>query len=306
MITEWYSGLNDYKKLTFIPGEESNTFITEILDVEPSPFTNIHDTFAEHLRNAHLPVEVLYSGGLDSECVLVSCLINKIPVIAVTMRILVGGCPINIVDLYYSEQFCRENGIKQVFYDLELDKFLDNGDHIQYMDPYQLDSLGGMSMHWLIEQCHSFPVIGGDYAWPLINIDRLAYSPTNYSNATIDLFMREKGIPGISNMISHSMEANIAFISEHLSVYQHDSDLRFIKNKIMENLGFGKLQHRIKSNGWELTKIVRDHLNIQKLNEDFATRCRPTQSIIKWNQTLANLIGGEPGENNDRGMIKNG
>jgi hypothetical protein len=161
-------------------------------------------------------------------------------------------------------------------------------------------------MHWLIEQCHSFPVIGGDYTWPLINVDRLEYSPTNYSNAIIDLFMRKKGIPGISNMISHSMEANIAFISEHLSVYQREPDLRFIKNRIMENLGFGKLQHRIKSNGWELTKTVRNHLNIQKLNEDFATRCRPTQSIIKWNQSLADLIGGVPGENNDRGIVSFG
>lgn len=285
--------------MSFVPGEPNNVFTLEVLDVEERPFNTIHEIFADHLRDAKLPVEVLYSGGLDSECVILSCLKLKIPVIAVTLRMLLKGCPLNVVDLYYAEKFCRNNNIKHVIIDLDINKFVENGDYFPYLEKYQVDSIGIMMMQWLIEQCHSFPVIGGDYNWPLINIDQEQYSPKRYRNSIYDLFMRDKGIPGIGNFIGHSTESNNRFIKEHVRLYKQNGNIDNIKLKMLSNLGFGNLEARIKSNGWELLRGVREHFNVQKANDDFANFCKPTTNIIKWGNNLGNLIGGHAGENTD-------
>ena len=55
--------------------------VTELLDVPFESNRNITDIFNDHLSIRQTKyVEVLYSGGLDSELVLLSCLKNKIPV----------------------------------------------------------------------------------------------------------------------------------------------------------------------------------------------------------------------------------
>lgn len=296
----WDSGDRGYQKMSFVSGDPYNHFNLTISDVDERSFNTIQDVFADHLKDAHLPVEVLYSGGLDSECVIISCLRQNIPVIAVTLRILVNGCPINIVDLYYSEKFCREHGVKQVIVDLHADRFVDSGDYVPYMEQYQIENLGIISLHWLIEQCHSFPVVGGDYTWPLINVGKAEYSPKSYNNYTIDLLMQDKSIPGISNFIGHSIESNNMFLREHVNVYATSQTTNHLKISILKNLGFGSLEPRIKSHGWELLYGQRQYLNIQKTKVDFNRVCKSTKSTITWGKQLADIIGGSPGENSER------
>lgn len=295
----WCVGDRDYQKMSFVSDTPHNHFTLEVLDIEERPFNSIHDIFADHLSAAHLPVEVLYSGGLDSECVIISCLRQKIPVVAVTLRVMLGNCPINLVDLYYSEKFCRTHNVKQVIVDLHIDKFVDSGDYIPYMERYQINNLGIIALHWLIEQCHSFPVLGGDYTWPLVNVEKFQYSPKSYNIYTFDLFMRDNNIPGIGNFLGHSIESNNWFLKEHLKIYNDRKNLEHLKVIMMENLGFGKLEPRIKSNGWELFRTQKHLLNIQKTKIDFNRNCRDTKSTIRWNHNLAKIIGGEPGENSN-------
>jgi len=69
-VIEWNVGLNDFKKCTLELGSHSHKFTTELLD---NPFEygrDITDIFNDHLSNRQTKyVEVLYSGGLDSELV---------------------------------------------------------------------------------------------------------------------------------------------------------------------------------------------------------------------------------------------
>jgi hypothetical protein len=95
----WFSGIDNYRKHTLTFGENSNTFTLELLDVESRGVSTIHDAFEMHLSGANLPIEVLYSGGVDSECIIKVCLDRNIPVKAVTLRLLVTGVPINVRDL---------------------------------------------------------------------------------------------------------------------------------------------------------------------------------------------------------------
>lgn len=300
----WYTGHNDYRKLTVDEGS-TNTFTMELRDVETVTYNTVQEAYTEHLKSALLPVEVLYSGGLDSESAIVGCLQNNIPVVAVSMRLLFRGNPINVHDLYYSEKFCRNHGVKQYHFDLNLDSFFGNGDHTKYMEPYNLFEPNTPTQMWLVEQCHSFPIIGGDYTWPQEKL----YSPHRYEFAMFDVFMREQSIPGIGNMISHSLESNMFFIKEHLSLRKKHSingdylAIGQFKLQLLENLGFGKLEARHRSDGWEFVKRSNLWLDtIQPVINSSVTKYKNTKSIIKWNMSLGNLLEIGPGSNDNYGM----
>lgn len=111
-ILQWETGLNGYKKHTFV----NNHFTTELSECQFEKDRNIDNIFLDHLVNRQTStVEILFSGGTDSELVLMSCLRNKIPVEVMTMVIQFKGISINITDLYYSEKFCRENNINKIY-----------------------------------------------------------------------------------------------------------------------------------------------------------------------------------------------
>lgn len=285
----WYSGLDNYRKHTLT----DESFTVELLDVPLRGLNTVNEAFAAHLEGANLPVEVLYSGGLDSEVVLMSCIMNKIPTVAVTMRLMFRGAPFNISDIYYAEKFCREHQIKQVVYDLDVEQFYNNGDHVQYLENYNIQLFVVPTLYWLIEKCHSFPVIGGDYLWPLSNIGELTYSPYRKDYNTYDLFMQEKGIPGIGNMISHSLDSNILFIKEHLKHYPKEK----FKIDMMYELGFENLEYRHRSHGWELIKNL--DYDWEKVGFDAFYRLPKYKNIVHWNQALADVIGGTPGYNDN-------
>lgn len=287
----------------------------EFLEQELQPHKTVQEAFAAHLSGVNLPVEVLYSGGMDSECVLVSCLQNKIPAIAITLRMMIDNSPFNVHDLYYSEKFCRENNIQQKIVDLHVDNFFENGDHIQYMEPYKIRGCGVPTHMWLMEQCSTFPIIGGDFTWPLVNIGRKEYSPHRHESAFYDVFMQNAGITGIGNMISHSMESNIFFIKEHIKVQEENPDLhgdnlkqlkiRHLKMKILNNLGFNDLELRHRSWGWEMPHHQK-WFDVIGLYKELGLRWNPTKSIIKWNRALAEVVGGEVGSNDDYATVADG
>jgi hypothetical protein len=301
---EWFSGIDNYRKHTLTFGQDSNTFTLELLDVESRNVNTIHDAFEMHLSGANLPIEVLYSGGVDSECIIKVCLDRNIPVTAVTLRLLVSGAPINVRDLYYAEKFCREHNVQHNIVDLNIDKFYTNGDHIPYMDSYKFLRFPTASLLWLLEQCSSFPVIGGDYTWPQNNMENRLYSPHRHDHMCFDQYMRDKGITGIGNMISHSIDSNLMFINEHLRTYSDDP---FYKHTLFNNLGL-PLETRFRSFGWETifqetedTYRLASHL--MGIHQNLSKRYGAMNSVIKWNKKFADTIGGEPGENDSYGIV---
>jgi hypothetical protein len=308
-IQTWFTGYNNFQKLTLLSGQGENQFITEMVDVETQPFQTIQETFAAHLTGATHPVEVLYSGGMDSEFVLKVCLQNKTPVTAITMRLMFRGSPINVQDLYYAEKFCRENSVSHKIVDLDYEPFFKNGDYAKYLDPYLLTFYSTATQLWLLTQCDHFPIIGGGYTWPQINIGKKIFSPIRNEAAFFDVFMRDNGITGIGNMLGHSLESNIMLAKEHVKVYLNDPEnvlgdelkIRVLKQRMWENLGIGNLEFRHRFNGWEMYPRLNDWYNIMDPVEASLKRNNLTISTIKWGQKLADAIGGDSGENSDFG-----
>jgi len=299
----WYQGLDDYQKITFHVDlqTQQHVFHLELLDRDTDENQDLNTVWNLHLaqRNGQT-VEILYSGGIDSEIVLIHCLKNAIPVRAITMRLLINGYAINTHDLYYSEQFCRQHGVEQVIIDLSADKFFENGDHVAYLEPYLITTPHVATHFWLFEQCSAYPVIGGDYSWPWH--DRRILSPQRHAFACYQQFLQDRSIDGIGGMINHSLASNFKFIQTHLGLFDRriHSGLPFkiptLKQDITKALGFGDLQRRMRSYGWEgLSKSIFD---LNQYEIELVRRFGTTSSSISWNQKIGAALGSGSGYNN--------
>jgi hypothetical protein len=294
-IIEWNVGLNGFKKCTLELGENSHKFTTELLDVPYENNRNITDIFNDHLSNRQTKyVEVLYSGGLDSELVLLSCLKNNIPVIAMTLIIKLDGLIINTHDLYYAEKFCRENDIIHKLIELDADKFFQNGEYLKYLTPYYIIEPHVATHLWLIEQCDYFPIIGGDWPWPHNHIENKVLSPFRLDYASYDRYMKDKGITGIGNMISYSLDSSIKLIDIHLNNHIPGENISNFKSRMYQTM-YPELKPRIKKHGWENHKTRNFNLLIYKI--ELLKQLKPTVHTIKWNNTIKALLNTQANEN---------
>jgi hypothetical protein len=287
-IIEWNVGLNGFKKCTLELGENSHKFTTELLDVPYENNRNITGIFNDHLSNRQTKyVEVLYSGGLDSELVLLSCLKNNIPVIAITLVIKIDGLIINTHDLYYAEKFCRENDIIHKLIELNANKFFQNGEHLKYLTPYYIIEPHVATHLWLIEQCSYFPIMGGDWPWAQTHIENKVLSPFRLQFASYERFMQDKGINGIGNMISYSLDSSVKLIEIHLNNYIPGEPVSNFKSRMYQTM-YPELETRLKSHGWENHKTRQ--FNLLKYKVELLKQLKSTVPVIKWNTTIKTLL----------------
>jgi hypothetical protein len=102
-------------------------------------------------------------------------------------------------------------------------------------------------------------------------------------------------------MINYSLESNIAFIKTHLSIFNYSihggRSLKIprLKQDIVDILGFGQVERRMRSYGWEgLLKEIFD-LNLYRV--DLVNRFGNTSSSISWGEKIGTALDSIPGFN---------
>jgi len=289
-MIEWTTGVDGFKKHTL----DETFFTTTISEPEFIPNRNIDSIFADHLIGCNGVVEVLYSGGLDSEIVLASCLRNKIPVEAMTMVIKVRGAITNVVDLYYSEKFCRENNVKQNIFYLDATEFYESGKYLEYLRPFQITEPHVASHFWLIDQCQNYPVVGGDWPWVQAHREQKILSPFKLAFSSYERFMTAKGINGIGNMISHSYESCYYFMKKHIEEYENGNDT-FHTVPFMKYRMYGLTEPRLKSYGWE--DCPRNVFDITRYKIELLKLLGVPKSKIVWGNKTSKLLNTNATEN---------
>lgn len=305
----WYDGFDNFKKHTITKKSsfKKQTYNLEIIDQEVDDQKNIKDIFFDHVKNRQTPkVEMLYSGGVDSEFVLHCLIALKIPTDVITMRLLFKDCPLNTHDLYYSEKYCRENNLNQKFIDIDIQKFYEN-EYLDYLRPYNITFFHIATHFYLLSKCDYFPIIGGGHTWPW-NENKNVISPVRYENNMHDRYMKDNSITGIGNMMLHSYQSNYKILKEHVQMcqttdkhYGGDS-VRIIDTKkdLYERLCPDlKLTPRIQTYGWE--NILPIHFDKSKRNLILLSQFGHTDSTITWGEKIAGVLGGYPGTNDKYG-----
>lgn len=292
---DWVTGLENFRENSLTIHENIVIYSTQFLENDFEPDRNIDDIFFDHLKNRESKVvELLYSGGMDSQLVLESCVKNKIPVEAMTMVIKINGAIVNVSDLYYAEKYCRENNIKQNFFYLDALEFYESEKYLEYIEPYYISEPHVASHFWLIEQCQSYPVIAGDWPWVQTHLKNKVLSPYKLSFSSYERFMRDRGIYGIGDFISHSFESVYRFIKLHIDNKDY-SDGRFHHTPFIKQKVYGLKEPRIKSYGWEdcpdTIFNIRNYLPKSFNNKKFIFN-------IKWGQQIKQLMNTNINSNN--------
>lgn len=284
----WYTGLNNFKKHT-LTLSHPKSFLVELVDQDFEPDRHIDAIMFDHLKDRQTKtVEVLYSGGLDSELVLGSCIRNKIPVEATTLVITIRGAILNVIDLYYSEKFCRENNIKQNLFYLDALDLYESGQYLEYLLPYHITEPHIASHFWLIDKCQNYPVVGGD--WPWVHAHRIhnkILSPQRNDFCNYERYMSSKGITGIGNMIGHSLESCCYFIKKHIEHHEIGNDsfhtLPFMKFKM-----YDVKEPRIKSYGWE--QCPKSLFDQAKYKLTLISKIGQIKQTIKWGSKISSIL----------------
>jgi len=288
-----WAGGDGFAKRILSP--DTKEFLSELTDNDFEPNRNVDAIFYDHLKNRQTKtIDLLYSGGLDSEIVLMSCIRNKIPVNAITLIVKVKGAILNVVDLYYSEKFCRENNIKQHFFHLDAEDIFHNDAYLDYLLPYHITEPHLASHFWLLERCHNFPVIGGDWPWVHAHKEHKVLSPTRIDFCGYERYMDDKGITGIGNMIGHSLESCCYFIQKHINSYEIGNDkfhtVPFLKHKMYDTT-----EPRIKSYGWET--CPEQLLNLKNYRIKLLSKIGLIKNKIKWGNKIGDILQTNTNEN---------
>lgn len=147
-------------------------------------------------ESAGLPINVMFSGGIDSEVVAQSFKQVGIPFTVSIMRFKDN---FNLHDISYAIIYCEQNNIKYDLIDLDLLKFWENESH-DYAERAQCYSPQLCPMMWLSDQIDGFPVMGSGDSYLVKQI------PHNY-------------IPGVS---PYEPSQWYSWVNEvHKSFYKH-------------------------------------------------------------------------------------
>ena len=309
MITEWFDGKDGFMRKTVEkdPDGKNHKFTLEILEKEISENLSFDEIMQDHVSHRQTKtVEVLYSGGIDSEGILNSLHTSGVPVTAITMRLMANGYPINTHDLYYSEKFCRENGITQKIIDLDVKTFYESGKFLDYIEPYTIRMPHVATHFWLFEQTTGFPVLGGCYFWPwtrdIEGVPTKIISPNRYDYTCYQIFLRDNGIHGIGDMLGWSLESNIIQIKAHNEVVKKGiyhagtgSSFPNFKCSLQHELGFTRCEPRMKNYGYEF--VDTSILDIATIRRQTTNLLGEVSSKIVWSKQIADVLGGAPGSN---------
>lgn len=296
LISKWCDGIDNYKSHELWQNSVGELFYSLTLeDRHHHTQHNLHDHVKLILSHYDFTkIDLLYSGGLDSELLLVTLMQLGIPVRALTMRLLYKGYPLNICDLYYSEKFSRNHKIDHVFLDLDLEKFYTNGQYLDYLLPYHIVEPHVASHLWCLTQCDNFPVLAGEYTWPWTHQPWL--SPHRLEYSCYDLFLRDQGLEGIGNFWNHSFDLNCFMISQHLRsqktqpMVTDSAHIPLFKQKLYSELCDFDFESRPRSYGWDTA--MRQLFDKSRYRAELLRLTRAaTGHRVSWQSQLAKILG---------------
>jgi hypothetical protein len=296
---EWYLGLDNFRKCTFIPGESQNEFITEILEHDFEPNRDLEVIILDHFASIQSKKkEILFSGGVDSEYILRICKKHNIDVEVVIMRINVQGFMYNTHDLYYAQKFVVDNDIKHRFVDLDANEFFRSGRYLDYLIPYNIEEPHVAAHFWLIEQCHYFPIFGGDWPWVHTHKDKMTISPSRLSYNCYEQFMKSRNIEGIGNFLGYSFESTYKLIQLHIETSQkilNEKTYELIPPRIKQFM-FDMKYPRIRSHGFTGWPGINNAFPVGKFKDILAQYVKPSTQKIVWGDKLKELLKADVNE----------
>lgn len=207
-----FTTLTDVDKNNSVVNISCKTVIERVNDLQ------MRAEYAKELQTLE-NVHVLYSGGIDSEIVVESCIEAGIDFAVDIMQYTIDGQLMNAHDMKYAINYCDEHNIKPFIHTLEITKFIESGEYIQYAQKYRCNSPQLCCHLWLLDQIDGFCIVGGDPLQFVLNEDKeygLVYKKYNY--LTYDRYFAINNKPGIGSMATYSIGIILASLKHQYDI----------------------------------------------------------------------------------------
>lgn len=151
-----------------------------------------------------LPIDLLYSGGVDSEVVLRSFLAADIPVRVNTLRFAKGK---NQHDIDWVERTCRELGLTPRYFELDVEEFWQT-DADEYAERTQCVSPQLLTTMWLADQVDGYCILGSGENF-IVKTRPKNYQPglSPYLRSVWHLYEKEKVASWYRHFIARERDA---------------------------------------------------------------------------------------------------
>ncbi len=217
--------------------------------------------------NKTSPLQLCYSGGLDSEYVL-SVLLH----LGMEVEVVIMKTQYNHPETDYAFKFCEAKNINPTIVDLDYDKFVESGQLLEIATEMKCAQWQIPSNMWLVKQLTGTVIIGNDPPHLKLNQkDNLWYLDEEEVIHSQFNFWKQNNIEGTPFLLSYTPESMLSFLIdpdiEKLANHGFPGKLGTNSTKVNvfnRNTGFN-LEQRIKKHGYELVEpnLIFQHPVIQ-------------------------------------------
>ena len=199
------------------------------------------------------PLQLCYSGGLDSEYVL--CAFRHL---GMEVEVIIMSTKYNWHETKYAYKFCEANNITPTIIHLDYDKFVESGDLVNIAESIKCASWQIPANMWLMKQLTGTVIIGNDPPHMKLNQkDNLWYLDEEEIIHSQFNFWKQNGILGTPFLLSYTPELMLSFLldptMEKLANHGFPGKLGTNSTKVHvfnRNSGL-QLEQRVKQHGYE-------------------------------------------------------
>ena len=180
-----------------------------------------------------LPIDILFSGGLDSEIVLRSFLEIKVPFNVH----FVDYNGYNLYDKNWAVKICDHLNVKLKIHNLDIKKFWKSDECLQIAKSSKCVSPQLLSQQWLMSKVDGLPILGSGECYTArtdISMQKKITGQRNYTNVDLVLVEREKiaswyrylisnDRPGIAGFFQYTPELMLSFLEDPISIELHNN-----------------------------------------------------------------------------------
>ena len=209
------------------------------------------------------PIVLCLSSGADSQALLQSFLLAKVPFRAAIMQFKNG---FNEHDIRLAKQQCLELNIPHSIVDIDIIRFFESGTFIEYGKKYQCQSPQLASHLWLFDQVDGTPVASGNFYLPTMKDNHLFWfgMPGDLHGCLFRYFL-ENDRPGEPWFFQNRSEVLRSFLSlPVLKSFSQRAESSFIDEYSIrclayQNAGFDIIPQEAKQTGFEVLRKHYDH-----------------------------------------------
>lgn len=240
------------------------------------------------------PLQLCYSGGLDSEYVLAA-----LRHLGMQVEVIIMSTKYNWHETKYAYKFCAENHITPTIIHLDYDKFVESGEFLTIAEKIKCASWQIPTNMWLASQLDGTVITGNDPPHMKLNTqDNLWYLDEEEIIHSQFNFWQQNNILGTPFLLSYTPELMLSFLldptMEKLANHGFPGKLGTNSTKVHvfnRDSGFN-LEQRVKQHGYEMVEKshIFNHPDIQTVIS-WKDRWKGT-SDHQYHDVVAKLLSG--------------